>query len=320
MYNLYMFICSCFLDCSKAFDTISHYGIFMKLIDRKVPLCFLKLIMYLYLNMKSRCSWRGSYSEYFDVTSGTKQGGVLSSYIFSMYMDDLIHRLRKSGIGCHIVNLFIACILYADDLCLMAPSRGALQALIDICDDYCKEFCLSFNVKKSKILLFGKHKDCHIADFTIDGKQVEIVHEWKYLGVTISSGTKLTFSHKPALSSFYRSVNSVLSSMRKPNELVLMHLLYSNCVPCLTYAAEVVEYSSVNMHANNVALNDAIRRIFSYNRWESTRLLRQNLGYPNVPEIFDARRKSFLLKNARSPNEVIRDLTSLALASFYLEE
>ena len=45
------------LDCSKAFDTISHYGIFLKLMNRGVPVCFLNLMIYWYLNMKSRCRW-----------------------------------------------------------------------------------------------------------------------------------------------------------------------------------------------------------------------------------------------------------------------
>ena len=30
-----------FLDCTKAFDRISHYGLFSRLIERKLPLCFL---------------------------------------------------------------------------------------------------------------------------------------------------------------------------------------------------------------------------------------------------------------------------------------
>ena len=30
-----------FLDCSKAFDRLSHYGLFLKLIERGVPLCFI---------------------------------------------------------------------------------------------------------------------------------------------------------------------------------------------------------------------------------------------------------------------------------------
>ena len=33
------------LDFSKAFDTISHSGLFLKLIERNVPLCFLLIIV-----------------------------------------------------------------------------------------------------------------------------------------------------------------------------------------------------------------------------------------------------------------------------------
>ena len=40
-----------FLDCTKAFDRVSHYGLFSKLIYRKFPLCFLLCLMFWYLNM-----------------------------------------------------------------------------------------------------------------------------------------------------------------------------------------------------------------------------------------------------------------------------
>ena len=40
-----------FLDFSKAFYTISHCGLFLKLMDRNVPLCFLMVIMFWYMNM-----------------------------------------------------------------------------------------------------------------------------------------------------------------------------------------------------------------------------------------------------------------------------
>ena len=95
-----------FLDCSKAFDTVSHSGIFLKLIERNVPLCFLNLIIYWYLNMKVRVLWRQTFSAYFHVSTGTKQGGVLSPKIFTIYMDELIRRLRAQGIGCNFINLF----------------------------------------------------------------------------------------------------------------------------------------------------------------------------------------------------------------------
>ena len=64
-----------------------------------------------------------AFSSYFPVPSGTKQGGVLCPRNFSFYMDELIRRLRSRGIGCHVIGMFLAFLLYADNLCLLAPSN-----------------------------------------------------------------------------------------------------------------------------------------------------------------------------------------------------
>ena len=88
-----------------------------------------------------------------------------------------------------------------------------------------------------------------------------------------------------------------------------MNLLYSNCVPNLTYNCEVKDvssFSSRELQDLNTALNNAVRRIFSYNKWESTRHLRQHLNFPNVIEIFRNRRMKFLTKCAELDNEVVR--------------
>ena len=305
-----------FLDCSKAFDTVSHSGIFLKLIERGVPLCFLNIMMYWYLNMQARCIWRGVFSDYFRVITGTKQGGVLSPKIFALYLDGLIERLKSAGVGCHILGIFLACLLYADDICLIAPSRGAMQKMLLICSDFCREFNLSFNVKKSKAMFFGDKKCGTIDRLFLDGEPLEYVLEWQYLGATIIAGTSMSFSCRSDLAKFYRSCNSILSSIQRPNELVLINLLYTNCIPSLTYAAEVKDISSREMNNCNTALNDSIRRIFSYNRWESTRLLRQQLGFPNVTEIFRSRRRRFFEKCRESQNGVVSFIASLIDVSF----
>ena len=137
---------------------------------------------------------------------------------------------------------------------------------------------------------------------------IEIVSSWKYLGCTIVSGSKLSFSIASDLSSFYCSANAILRSHLLQNELVQMNFLYSHCVPCLTYCADVKELSSGDMHKCNVALNDSIRLIYSYNRWESTRYLRKELKFPNIFEIFHSRKKSFIENVRGMTNSVVRFL------------
>ena len=263
--------------------------------------------------MKSRVRWETEFSDYFSVLTGIKQGGVISPRIFTLYVDCLIRRLREAKIGCYLFSIFVACLMYADDLCLIAPSRGAMQQLLAICEEFCNESCLSFNVKKSKALLFGKYDSNLITRLRLNNEELDFVDSWKYLGCTIVSGAKFSYSTTSELAAFYASSNSILRSVRKPNELVLMNLLYSNCVPNLTYCAEIKDLSIADTNKYNVALNNCIRSIFSYNRWESTRQLRQQLHFPNITEIYASRKVRFLHKNCESTNNVIREISRTLL-------
>ena len=85
-----------FLDCSKGFDKFDHNGIFLKLIQRGIPLCILNLIIYWYSNLTSIVKWKGAFSFSFSVGSGVRQGGVLSPHLFAIYVDDLILALRTT--------------------------------------------------------------------------------------------------------------------------------------------------------------------------------------------------------------------------------
>jgi len=52
-------------------------------------------------------------------TQRYKQGGVLSPYLFSLYIDDVIIALRNSGYGICVRNAFTGRMLHADDIILL---------------------------------------------------------------------------------------------------------------------------------------------------------------------------------------------------------
>ena len=234
-----------FLDCSKGFDKVSHSGIFIKLMKRGVPLCILNLLIYWYSNLTSVVKWNGVLSKPFRVLSGVRQGGVLSPHLFAIYVNDLILKLRETKNGCYIADVFLACIVYADDICLLAPCRSALQKLIDNCESYGISWCLSYNPSKTKVMVFGK-TDCR-PSFSMYGNTLEYVNEYKYLGVHVVEGKDFSMSHIKPLIKFRSSANTILNVYHKPSELILLKLLYAICIPNLTYAADIIECSVKQM-------------------------------------------------------------------------
>ena len=73
----------------------------------------------------------------------------------------------------------------------------------------------------------------------------------------------------------------------------------------------VDSYSSSEMQPLNVALNDTIRRIFTFNRWESVRFLRLSFGFPALNEIFEGRSRKFLKQLPTLDNPTLKFLHTL---------
>ena len=67
-------------------------------------------------------SWKNSKSRAFQVQNGVKQGAILSPILFTVYMDEMLCELKKSGIGCQMNGVYAGALGYADDVTLLCPS------------------------------------------------------------------------------------------------------------------------------------------------------------------------------------------------------
>ena len=72
------------------------------------------------------------------IGNGTKQGGLLSPYLFSRYIRLLLYKISVSKIGCHIGGMPVNVFAYADDVVLLAPSWHGMQDLIMILSECSK--------------------------------------------------------------------------------------------------------------------------------------------------------------------------------------
>ena len=121
------------------------------------------------------------------------QGSVLSPIFFSLYLDDLLKKLRKAGLGCHISGEWFGAAGYADDLILMSPSREAMSEMLEICESYANENNLVFstdsNPSKSKskcVFMCGKENVVYPKKLSLHGKELPYVKHANHLGHELS--------------------------------------------------------------------------------------------------------------------------------------
>ena len=84
-----------------------------------------------------------NYGNSFKVCNGVTQGDVLSLILLAVYVDRLLGRLEKSGVGCHIDGHFVGALDYADDVTLVVPSRSGIRTLINVCEQFALDYRLS---------------------------------------------------------------------------------------------------------------------------------------------------------------------------------
>ena len=123
------------------------------------------------------------------VRRGVKQGCPLSPLLFNMCLNPLLDYLEKSNSGYHLENgRCIAAQAYADDICLFAESREAMQRLIEIVERFSTYACLSINASKCKSMSYVQSLNGRVFDevpFFISGDRVEpvtLADSVRYLG------------------------------------------------------------------------------------------------------------------------------------------
>ena len=71
------------------------------------------------------------FSDSWVTTRGVRQRGVLSAFLFSLYLDDILTEISAMPVGCRLVINKINVQAYADDIILFSPTAGGLQLLLD---------------------------------------------------------------------------------------------------------------------------------------------------------------------------------------------
>jgi len=79
-----------FLDASKAFDKVLLNGLITKLI-KSLPIPLIRILYTWFNNLYCSVAWKSMLGVPFAFICGVRQGGILSPFLFAIYVDDHAH-------------------------------------------------------------------------------------------------------------------------------------------------------------------------------------------------------------------------------------
>ena len=286
------------LDISKAFDRVDHSGLFVKLMNRRVPNVLLSTLENWFAKCYTCVRWRSAWSSFFRIKCGVRQGGVLSPQLFAVYIDDAIKAVQSVGSGCYMRHVCINIIVYADDILLLSPSVEGLQQIVTVCEIVINSLGLDLNYRKSVCMRMGPRYLVQCVNIkTINGNVLDWVSELRYLGVFLVSSSKFKCNYAYAKKSFYRSFNAIFGRVgRRVNEDVVLHLVKAKCLPVLLYGLEVCPVNVSDMRSLEFTVKRIMIKLFCTYDSGIINSCMSFFGLPTVNELVEQRKNRFILK------------------------
>ena len=185
-------------------------------------------------------------TEFFTCLLGTRQGCMLSSFLFALYIEELLQMLKSAG--CKGINIDeiadnVMALLFADDVAMCIETVGRLREMIRVLEDFSKKWQLKINLEKTKIMVFrrgGNIKNNEV--FYYENKRIEIMNSYKYLGIIFTPCLKWSLATATLAQQATRALSMINIYDRKCGNLtfdVAVEIFDKTIVPILTYGAEI---------------------------------------------------------------------------------
>jgi hypothetical protein len=227
---------------------------------------FYNLVKDMYLLQKARLCVKIGNQVTNSFTSNVciHQGDVLSPNLFNIFINDLTYSFDETCDPVNIGSKSLSCLLYADDLVLLSSSEKGLQNAVHKVSKYCKQWNLSINMNKTKVVVFNRGGRVIKTNIKIDGQPIDSVKYYKYLGICFSVGGKFTFAKNELNQRGMKAVFKLQSLFKQssPGIKTSFHLFDHVIKPILLYGSDVWGCYQLSNGSVNIKklFNDSIEK------------------------------------------------------------
>jgi hypothetical protein len=171
-----------FFDFKTAYDRVNICLLLEKLKYRSCPQYLQSIFHHLFTPQSSRLALNGNISESFQRQCGLFQGSILAPLLFNIFIDDLLDSVIRRDV--YVLNPmpFPPLLLFADDIKGYATEVDEAQELVDCVGKWALENEMTLNIKKCGVIGLAEGEW-----LVLNGKELPVVSEYKYLGFPFSA-------------------------------------------------------------------------------------------------------------------------------------
>jgi len=239
-----------FLDFAKAFDSVPHQRLLLKLECLGIDGDLLQWLNFYLTNRFQRVMINGHFSEWLPVLSGVPQGSILGPLLFILYIDDLRSVVQSSSLK-----------IYADDVALYAQV-SSYEDCVKLQDDlnrvhaWSARWQLNLSPSKCEALNITNKRTPVSFDYKIGSVSVTCKEKVKYLGVVISSNLKWNDHCQQIVYRATQSLNCLRRAMYGCTDRAKAMAYLTLVRPCLEYCNVVWTLYT----AKNINMVESVQR------------------------------------------------------------
>ena len=259
----------CYVDFTRAFDSVNHSLLWLKLQGYNISGNILNIIKTMYANIQSVVRLGCVLTDWFSITAGVRQGDNLAPTLFAIFVNDLVNDINALNRGVSVGYTSVSCLLYADDIVLIADSPDHLQDQLDAVYAWCQKWRLMVNRDKTSVMHFHKPsvpRTDH--QFTFGDQHISYSDKYRYLGLELNEYLDYTHTANVLSDASGRALGAVTSRYYSVNGLHYdtYSKLYNNLVvPVMDYSSAIWGYKDYNK--NNTVQHRAMRTFLGVGKY-----------------------------------------------------
>lgn len=241
-----------YFDFQKAFDTVPHYRLIIKLERLGIKGKLLDLIRDFLCDRSMKVYVDGKYSTIKKVLSGVPQGSVLGPLLFVLFINDLPDNIRSS------IKLF------ADDLKLIGNASNAKNIVSDLeqLEKWEKQWLLKFNERKCKVMHIKLNKN-PCKEYKLNDKVLNESEQEKDLGIVISDTLLWTDQINKCISKANQMICWIVRNFTLREKCVMLRIYKALIRPHLEYGVQLWNPAPEHGNWSKILALESVQRRFT---------------------------------------------------------